>query len=150
MPEGANAATELHREHEQIEGLATRIAALAPSPERAELVRRVAARFVTHARAEERYLYPALRRFLPDGPIDAVKQTRQDDAAERIAQSIDRADEGSEEYEALVNQLVLDIQRHITEQETTLLPTLIDACPREELNHLGRQLREGLRGEDHA
>lgn len=147
MPEGADAATELHREHEEIETLAIRIAGLAPGPERADLVRRVAARFVSHARAEERYLYPALRRFLPDGPIDAVKQTRQDDAAERIAQSLDRADEDTEAYEALVNQLVIDIQRHIADQETVILPTLIDACPREELNHLGRQLRDGLRRE---
>ncbi|HWG22514.1 hemerythrin domain-containing protein [Actinospica sp.] len=144
MPEGANAATELHREHEEIEGLAARIAGLGPCPERAELVRRVAARFVSHTRAEERYLYPALRSFLPDGPHDAVKQTRQDDAAERIALSIARADEDTVAYEALVNQLVIDIQRHIEEQETLLLPALIDACPREELNHLGRQLRDGL------
>ena len=147
MPEGANAATELHHEHEEIEGLAGRIAQLAPCPERARLVREVVARFVSHARAEERYLYPALRRFLPDGPCNAVRQTRQDDAAERIAQSIDRADEDTDAYEALVNQLVLDIQRHIEEQETVLLPTLVDRCPREELNHLGRQLRDGLRQE---
>jgi hemerythrin superfamily protein len=147
MPEGANAATELHQEHEEIESITARIASLGPCPERTELVRRVAARFVSHARAEERYLYPAIRRFLPAGTTDAVEQTRQDDAAERIVRSIERAEEDSETYESLVNQLMIDIQRHVQQQETILLPTLIDSCPRDELNSLGRQLRDGLRRE---
>ncbi|MBR7828030.1 hemerythrin domain-containing protein [Actinospica sp. MGRD01-02] len=147
MPEGANAVTELRREHDAMEAMAARVASLEPCPERARLVHEVASRFLTHARAEQRFLYPALRRYLPAGGSDAVEQTRQDDAAEQIALSIDRAGEDSDAYEALVNQLMLDIQRHVATQETVLLPTLLDTCPPEDLNNLGRQLRAGLADE---
>ncbi|HET9172999.1 MAG TPA: hemerythrin domain-containing protein [Actinospica sp.] len=150
MPEGANGVTELRREHDEIEALAARIAALRPCPERAELVREVAARFLSHARAEQRYIYPAFRRFLPGGTEQAVLQTRHDDAAEQIALSIERAGEDADGYEALVAQLVLDIERHIEQQETVLLPALLDSCSEAEINQLGRQLRSGLHDErDH-
>ena len=147
MPEGADAATELRREHEEIESLATRLVSLGPSPERDRLVREVSVKFLTHAHAEERYLYPALRRFLPEGRDDAVRQTRQDDATERIVQSIERVTEDDATYEALVNQLVIDIERHIEQQETVLIPTLVDFCSREEINNLGRQLRDEMNSE---
>lgn len=147
MPEGADAATELRREHDEIENLATRLAGLEPSPERTRLVREVSARFLTHAHAEARYLYPALRRFLPEGPEDAVRQTRQDEATERIMRSIIETREDDADYEALVAQFVLDIQRHIEAQESVLIPALVDFCTREEINHLGRQLRDGLSSE---
>ncbi|HEX4790492.1 MAG TPA: hemerythrin domain-containing protein [Actinospica sp.] len=144
MPDGANGVTELRREHDEIEGLATRIASLDPCRERTRLVREVAVRFLSHARVEQRYLYPALRSFLPDGLEDAVRQTRQDDAAAQIALSIERSGEEADGYEALVDQLVLDVQRHIEQQETVLLPTLLDSCSPAEINQLGRQLRSGL------
>jgi len=147
MPEGADAATELRREHEEIEGLAARVASLGPSPERTRLIRDVSARFLAHTHAEERYLYPALRRFLPDGSDDAIRQTRRDDAAEQIVRSIERAGELDDAYDALVNQLVLDIHRHIEQQESVLLPALTGSCTREEINNLGRQLRDRLRGD---
>lgn len=147
MPEGADAATELRHEHDEIESLAMRLVSLEAGPERTRLVREISVRFLTHANAEERYLYPALRRFLPEGVEDAVRQTRQDDATERIMQSIIETREDDAAYEALVNQLVLDVQRHIEQQESVLLPALVDYCTREEINHLGRQLRDGLSSE---
>jgi hemerythrin superfamily protein len=145
MPEGANAATELNLEHAEIELLTVRIADLEPSTERTSLVREAGARFLAHAEAEERYLYPALRRYLPEGEAEAVEQARRQQAVARIVESIERADEFDATFEALVTQLVIDVQRHIGRQESVLLPALIDACPLEEINQLGRQLRHGLR-----
>ena len=145
MPEGANAATELSLEHAEIERLTVRIADLAPSTERTSLVREAAARFVAHAEAEERHLYPALRRFLPDGEIEAVEQARRQHAVARIVETIERTDEFDATFDALVTQLVIDIQRHIEQQDSVLLPALIDGCPLEEINQLGRQLRHDLR-----
>jgi hypothetical protein len=144
MPEGANAATELSLEHTAIETLASTIAGLEPGLERTRLVHEVADRFLVHTQVEERYLYPALRRFLPDGVTEAVGEVRQQRAAARIVESLETLDERADAYEPLVVQLVFDIQRHIEHQETVVLPALVDTCPLEEINELGRQLRGGL------
>jgi hemerythrin superfamily protein len=144
MPAGANAATELKHEHAVIEGLTTRIATLETGDERGRLVQEAAQRFLTHMRAEELYLYPALRRFLPHGEAEAVDQARHGAAIRNIVDSIDRTDVHDATFDALANQLVIDIQRHIEQQDVKLLPALLQACPLEEINHVGRQLRGGM------
>ncbi len=148
MPEGANVTTELRQEHAEIERLVRRVASLEPGPERTGLVRATAARFLTHARAEERYLFPAFRRYLPEGTQEAVAQERRVHAVRNLVESLERSlDEDEETYDALVGQLLLDIQRHIEQQDTVLLPQLLDACPGPEVNTIGRQLRYAIHDE---
>jgi hypothetical protein len=144
MPQGADATTELGHEHAAIEKMAARIASLEPTAERTELVREATERFLAHTEVEQRFLYPAFRTFLGDGVADSVEEGKQQREAAHVIGRLRATDEDSEEYEALIGQLVLDIQQHIERQETVLLPALVDECPQEELNHLGRQLRSGL------
>ena len=141
----ADAATELSREHGEIERLTDRIATLEMSSERAGLVREVSARFLAHGAAERRYLYPVLRRYLPRGSTEAVELGRRQEALARIVESIERTDEFDATADALVGQLVVDIRRHIERQDRVLLPALAESCPPEENDRLGRQLRSGLR-----
>jgi len=146
MPEGADATTELAREHADIENLVQRIATLEPGPERTALVRDGAARYLSHARAEQRYLLPAFRRYLAGGEEIAVEQERHAQAVQAEVEGMERTRD-PDEYEALVGQFVLDVQRHIEQQEVVLLPSLFDACPLEERNHLGRQVRYAMSAE---
>jgi hypothetical protein len=144
MPEGADAATELSHEHAVLERMVTRIAGLTPCPERTDLVRETGERFLTHARVEQSFLCPALRGSLPKGVDDAAEEGERQRDAEQLIEELRSTDEDDSEYATLANRLVLDIQQHIERQETVLLPTLVDTCPQEELNRLGRQLRSGL------
>lgn len=143
MPEGADAATELSREHAELEQLVLRIATLKPGRERAELVRAATTRFLRHAEAEERYLLPALRRYLPQGEREAADQQRQVDDLRSKAGALDGGD-GADGQDPFVGGFVLDVQRHIERQETMLLPSLRDACPPEEINSIGCQVRFAL------
>lgn len=148
MPEGANAATELIQEHAEIERIFQQIATLEPSAERSRLLDEATTRFATHAEAEEKYLFPALRQCLPRGTHDAADEQERLDATRDILEAMRRTPEDEDPYEALLGQLVLDIQQHVQRQDNVLLPTLLDACPQDQANHLGRQLRYGLHGED--
>lgn len=145
MPEGADATTELSREHAEIEKLVVRIATLEPCPERTLLVQYATSRFLTHAKAEEQFLLPAFRRFLPGGDREAVEQERHVHDIRATVEGIEHGDD--DEFNALVGGFVLDAQRHIERQDTVLLPALLDAAGREEVNHIGRQLRHALRTE---
>lgn len=144
MPEGANAATELKQEHGEIEQLAARIADLQACPERTELLREANRRFLTHTRAEERYLLPAVQEHLPAGQQEYVDQLKHTQGIRELIGQLGRADVDSEEYEQLGTRIAVEITQHIDRQETVLLPSLLDASPYEESNALGRQLRKGF------
>lgn len=147
MPEGANARTELAMEHADIEGMVQRIASLKAGPERTGLVRETAARFLTHARAEQRYLFPALRRYLPGGEAEVLSQQRRMDAVSAQFEDVVNTHGNDDVDDRLVGRLVLDIQQHIDKQDTMLLPQLLDACPQEEINNIGRQMRYAIHEE---
>lgn len=145
MTQTANAATELAREHDEIDRLATRIATLAPGPERSALVHEICARFLIHVQAEERYLHPVVRRLLRDGPFLAAFQTRRNRAVARTIECAERGQAEGDEFDILVGHLLIGIQDHVERQDTILLPALVDACPIEEINQLGEMLHEGIR-----
>jgi hypothetical protein len=68
--------SELTREHAAIIRLLDTISSLEPGPQRTQLIDEAGARFLTHAEAEERHLYPALRLLLPDGSGEAREQAK--------------------------------------------------------------------------
>lgn len=145
MTQVANAVMELAHEHDEIDTLALRIATLGRGPEREALVREVGVRFRVHARAEERYLYPAVRRLLSDGIDLACLQTRRNRALANTIESLEQGVEEGDGLDILVGQLVVALQDHVERQECVLLPALIAACPVEEYELLGRELHEGIR-----
>jgi hemerythrin-like domain-containing protein len=144
MPEGANVTTELQQEHSEIEHLVQRVASLEPGPERAGLVRKAQGRFLTHARVEQRYLYPAFERYLPHGADEVAAEQHQVNALREVAKRMEHTDEQDEGFEALVGEFVLGVQQHIERQDGVILAQLLDVCPREEVNQIGRQIRYGL------
>lgn len=143
MPVGANVATELAEEHDAIEELIGAVLGTArDDPRRSELVNEVCARFLDHAMAEQRVVLPTIREYLPDGPRLAVRTNRE---IERAAGVVYRLAEpgalGADSFDELVRQLVVVLGEHVTEFDQRLLPMLVDGCPPEVFNHLGRQLR---------
>lgn len=144
MPERVNAATELAREHAEIDRRAARVSELDPSAERAALVRELAELFLAHCDVEQRLLFPAVRRFAPGGWSVVADQARHQRAIARTVRAIEdlREPEG-DAYDVLVSHLVVGIQDHVYRQDAVLLPSLIDACPIEDINRLGRRLSEG-------
>jgi hypothetical protein len=145
MAERVNAATELAREHAEIDRLIVRIAELEPCPERTRLAGEVAELFLAHVDAEQRFLYPALRRFVPGGWGEVAEEGRRQRAVARTVRAIESLGEKEgDEYDILVGHLVIGIQDHVERQDAVLLPRLIDACPIEDINRLGRQLSDGV------
>lgn len=144
MAQTANAATELAREHDEIDRLATRVATLAPGSERTALVRELGTRFVIHAHVEERYLHPVVRTLLHNGASTVTFQAQRNRAVARTVECVERGEVEGDEYDVLVSHLVVGVQDHVERQDAFLLPALVDVCPIEQINRLGEQLREGI------
>jgi hypothetical protein len=144
MTRTAEAATELAREHDEIDRLATRVATHAPGTERGELVHELCTRFISHLQAEESYLFPALRRLLSDGFEVAAAQARRDRAVARTIERVECRGLQPDESDVLVAHLVVGVQDHVERHDTALLPALNEAGETKEIDRLGKQLQEGI------
>jgi hypothetical protein len=145
MTQTTNAATELNREHDEIDRLAVRMATLGPGCERAALMHEVCARFLDHIRIEERFLYPALRGLLRDGRTLAQVQTDRNRALVRTIEAVERGEAEGDELDILVGHVLIGLEDHVDLQDTVLLPELLGACSNAEIAELGEQLHDGIR-----
>ncbi|MYX30661.1 hemerythrin domain-containing protein [Streptomyces sp. SID8381] len=133
---------ELTAEHARVRSLFDRIRAARPGgAERTALVERAAAALVRHAVAEKAWLYPAVRRYVPDGDDRAERELRAHREVEELLASLTAADPADEEFTELLVAVVARVTRQFVEQEQTLFPRLEAGCPREVLRDLGDRVR---------
>ncbi|MFF8596239.1 hemerythrin domain-containing protein [Streptomyces sp. NPDC015220] len=134
---------ELTADHARIRSLFDRIRAARPGgPERPALVEQVSIGLVRHSVAEKAHLYPAVRRFLPDGDRWAERELREHREVEELLVSLEAADPAGEEYTRLLLAVVTRVTRHVVEEEQVLFPRLQVLCPADVLRELGAKVRE--------
>ncbi|MCF2527202.1 hypothetical protein [Yinghuangia soli] len=94
-----------------------------------------------HARAEARFLRPAVRRRIPEGQALAARELGGQDRIDHLLRDLARRSPDDARFDALLSQLVVDAQDHVTGQEARLFPSLADAADTDELRILARRLR---------
>ncbi|MQA15188.1 MAG: hemerythrin domain-containing protein [Pseudonocardiaceae bacterium] len=112
------------------------------STQRSTLARDVAAALRRHAEAEERHLYPLVRRELPDGAARADRELSEHAEAERVMADLAQVGSGDERFETLVAELVGLVRNHVQEEEHELFPRLVQAVPAGTLRELGTYARQ--------
>ncbi|MGW0080068.1 hemerythrin domain-containing protein [Streptomyces sp. NPDC003393] len=134
---------ELTEDHTRIRSLFDGIrAAPSGSAERLALVERAARELVRHATAVRAHLYPAVRRFLPDGDGRVEGELRELRHIEELLKALEGADPAGEEFVELLLSLITRVTRHIVEAEQLLFPRLQALCPADVLRDLGAKVRE--------
>ncbi|GAA2404029.1 hemerythrin domain-containing protein [Streptomyces glaucosporus] len=142
MGHGGDIIHELTTDHREVEELFGRIEALPAGDERRKEYADEAVReLVRHAVAEEQYLYPAVRDFLPDGDEVADKELDDHATAERIMKDMEGLGADDPEFDRLVGQLMVEIRTHVQDEEDNLFPRLRRAATAEQLNELGEKAR---------
>jgi hemerythrin superfamily protein len=104
----------------------------------------VAEEFVTevvrHLVAEEQYLFPAVRDELDDGAAEAERGFAEHRHIEELLRACEQADDQTER--AAIANLQTVLRAHIANQESSLLPRLVEKLTVEQLDELG----EGVLG----
>jgi hemerythrin-like domain-containing protein len=146
----------LSQEHHEIEELFVRLEELAgtrdvpgPPDERAEartVVNEVIRELSRHWAAEERHLYPAVRRYVPDFQQVADQELAEHGKAERNAKALEGLDPDAEEFWIRVEVLIAVVRGHVQAEEAHVFPRLRDAVPGEVLVDLGRQVERTAQG----
>lgn len=147
MPDGGNVALELAEDHAYIHGLLAQALRLSPGDAgRRRVINEASVWLLRHTAAEERFLDPAIREHLPEGDGLALEQELERIRIADLIEKVAERDDQDETFENLLQQLFLAVGEHISAQDTTLLPMLIDACPPEAIEKLGEQIRSVKRG----
>ncbi|HZG05884.1 MAG TPA: hemerythrin domain-containing protein [Streptomyces sp.] len=142
MAHGGDIIHELTTDHREVEELFGRIEALPAGDERRkEYADQAVRELVRHSVAEEQYLYPAVRDFLPDGDEVADKELEDHATAERTMKALESRGADDPEFDRLIGELMLEIRTHIQDEEDNLFPRLRQAATAEQLNDLGDKAR---------
>ncbi|MGA8115079.1 MAG: hemerythrin domain-containing protein [Actinocatenispora sp.] len=136
----------LAHDHREVEDLFRRLEepGLAPEASR-DLVERVTVELVRHAVAEEHWLYPAVREYVPDGSELADDETAEHGEMEVVLKALEGMSPLDPEYRARVDDLISDVRAHIAEEEQQLFPALAAATTPEHLCELGARVEQAKR-----
>ena len=119
-------------DHREVEAVFSQIEAGGDEGKR-DLVEHVITELVRHSVAEEQYLYPTVRRVLPNGDQLADHELKEHAEAEEVMKAIEKTDAQDPKFDELVGKLIEDIRHHVQEEESDLLPQLRTACDAAEL-----------------
>jgi iron-sulfur cluster repair protein YtfE (RIC family) len=92
-----------------------------------------------HATLEEEIFYPVMRPKAHDQKV-MEKSEPEHDEMRRLISEIRRADPKSSHYDDLVFELMRDVQHHVADEETVLLPEAEQMISKDRLSELGSQM----------
>ncbi|GGL02750.1 hemerythrin [Sphaerisporangium melleum] len=140
---GGDVITVLTTDHREVEEIFAELEALREKRDddlRRELTEKVITELVRHSVAEEAYLYPAARKFLPDGDRLADREIAEHVHAERLMKQLEGADVTDPAFEGLLDDFMTTVRQHIREEEAELFPELVKYADAEELHDLGKKV----------
>jgi hemerythrin superfamily protein len=109
----------------------------APEPERRrDLADTMISELVRHAVAEEMYVYPAIRKHLPEGEKAVEHDIEEHKELERTMKAIEDVDATDPRFAELLGQLELTLRDHVTDEEAEQFPQLRAHVPHDELVEL--------------
>jgi hemerythrin superfamily protein len=134
-------------DHREVEEMFGQLEATATddSRRRRELIDQVIIELVRHSVAEEMYLYPATRKYLPDGDEIANREIGDHAKVEKTLKALEKTDADSEEFSTLLAELMTDVRLHVRDEEEHLFPALADRISPEELTELGEKIQAAKR-----
>ncbi|GAA2870059.1 hemerythrin domain-containing protein [Streptosporangium fragile] len=141
---GDTVVSVLTTDHREVEQLFEQLEALRGTGDeerRQQLTEKVITELVKHAIAEEAYLYPATRKFVPGGDALADRELSEHAEAEQLMKELEGTGADDPRFDQLLSQLTSTIRQHIQEEESTLFPQLEQHADSEELRELAGKIQ---------
>ena len=126
----------LSSDHTEFTALIAEIRASADPAVRRDLTDTVISELVRHAVAEEMYVYPAMRKHLPDGDKAVEHDTEEHKELERTMKDLEALEASSPEFDTKLDELSEILADHVQDEESEQFPELRRRIPRDELVEL--------------
>ncbi len=107
---------------------------------RRDLTDTMISELVRHAIAEEMYVYPAMRKHLPDGDKAVEHDVEEHKELETAMKQLEDVDVSSAEFDTALRKLETLLADHVQDEETEQFPELRSRIPREELVELAAKV----------
>ena len=139
-PVGQDVVDLLTTDHHEVLDLLQQIKITTDTEERRDLTDSVISEIVRHAVAEEMYVYPAMKKYLPDGEEAVDHDIEEHKELERTMKQLESADAQTAEFDQLLAQLENLLRDHASDEESEQFPKLRAQVPREELIEMGQKV----------
>jgi hypothetical protein len=124
---------ELITDHREALDLLRRITSTTDADERRELADTVISEVVRHSVAEEMYVYPAMRQYMPDGDEAVKHDTEEHQELEEVMKQLEGVQATEPRFDALVQEMTDKLRHHAHDEESEQFPQLRERVPRDEL-----------------
>jgi hemerythrin-like domain-containing protein len=127
----------LTTDHHEVLDLLQQIKITTDTEERRDLANTVISELVRHSVAEEMYVYPAMKKHLPDGDDAVDHDVEEHKELEQTMKKLESVDAHSSEFAQLLEELENTLRDHVSDEENEQFPQLRAQVPREELIEIG-------------
>ena len=115
-------------EHRLVDQLGAQYQATTDAHERQHIAHNIVKLLSLHAACEEMTLYPAIKLRLPNGAQLVQQALAEHQEVKQLLLALDNAQVGQSGYDERLLTCLADIQQHVGEEESELLPALRQAC----------------------
>jgi hemerythrin superfamily protein len=136
---------ELITDHREALQLLARIPVSVKADEQRELADIAIAEVVRHSVAEETYVYPAMREYLPDGEDLVNHDIEEHDELEKIMKELEKTDASDPAFAGLVHKMSDALRHHAQDEEANQFPRLRERVSHEQLVELRRKVDQAKR-----
>src|SRR5919107_5167341 len=123
----------LTSDHREVTDLLGQIATTSDAERRRDLADTVISELVRHSVAEEMFVYPAIRKHLPDGEQAVEHDKHEHKELERTMKELEGVDATDARFDELIGQLSRILADHVQDEESEQFPQLRARIPREQL-----------------
>jgi hemerythrin superfamily protein len=130
------------QDHRTVQAMFDELQAATGADDQAKLFVEVKEALESHASAEEKVLYPRVRKDVPEGREEAKDAIEEHDQIRESLNEVEERDAGTELFILAVAQLVATTKQHVGVEETELLPDFRNNNEASERESLGLRFEE--------
>jgi hemerythrin superfamily protein len=135
-----NATQMIRQDHKKVEGLFKKFEQTKGSQAKRRLAESAMAELEVHAALEEEIFYPAVKNEVDDGSSMVQEAIEEHQTVKQLISELKRMEEADEEFESQFSQLMENVQHHVEEEESEMLPKVEES--ELDLNSLGQQMAQ--------
>ena len=130
----------LTTDHHEVLDLLQQIKATTNAEERRDLADTVISELVRHSVAEEMYVYPVMRKHLPDGDEAVEHDVKEHKELEKTMKKLEGVSADDAEFTQLLGELETILRDHIQDEESEQFPGLRAQVPRPDLVEIAQKV----------
>jgi hemerythrin superfamily protein len=129
----------LTTDHQEVLELVERVPSAEPA-ERRDMANTIIAELMRHSVAEEMFVYPAMKKHLPDGEAAVKHDTDEHQQLVEIMKKLEGLDSADAEFLTTFGELEAVLRDHVQDEETEQFPGLRAKIPHDELVQIGKKV----------